>query len=397
MSEVKQAVVQRASDEAAAPVARLAHDVQDREGPAAGIGLCLSGGGYRAMLFHLGALWRLNELGYLPKLGRISSVSGGSITAARLGLVWGKLDFDPAGVARAFEQEVAAPIRALAGHTVDVPSVTLGAALPFVTAADLVERAYKKHLFGDARLADLPVEGAGRPTFILNAANVQTGALFRFQQKRVADWRIGINTKAPSQIPLARAVAASAAFAPFLSPVIVELDPDDFEATEGADLHVAPYTKRIVLTDGGNYDNLGLETAYKRLQTILVSDAGASLRAEPEPGEDWIRHGKRAVELLLDEIVSVRKRQLIAAYQQQQRAGAYWSVRSAIADYQLGDAWPFDPAVAQRLAATPTRLEALDDEVQRGLVDWGYAICDTAIRKHVDPRAPRPTKLPSGG
>ena len=46
-----------------------------------GIALCLSGGGYRAMLFHVGAIWRLNELGYLPKLDRVSSVSGGSITA----------------------------------------------------------------------------------------------------------------------------------------------------------------------------------------------------------------------------------------------------------------------------------------------------------------------------
>ena len=43
------------------------------------IGLCLSGGGYRAMLFHAGALWRLNEFALLPKLARISSVSGGSI------------------------------------------------------------------------------------------------------------------------------------------------------------------------------------------------------------------------------------------------------------------------------------------------------------------------------
>ena len=30
--------------------------------PQDGGALCLSGGGYRAMLFHLGALWTLNEL-----------------------------------------------------------------------------------------------------------------------------------------------------------------------------------------------------------------------------------------------------------------------------------------------------------------------------------------------
>jgi NTE family protein len=58
----------------------------DARQPEQGIALCLSGGGYRAMLFHLGSLWRLNEAGLLPKLDRISSVSGGSIAAGVLGL-----------------------------------------------------------------------------------------------------------------------------------------------------------------------------------------------------------------------------------------------------------------------------------------------------------------------
>ena len=51
-----------------------------------GIALYLSGGGYRAMLFHLGAIIRLNELGHLKKIARVASVSAGSITAALLGL-----------------------------------------------------------------------------------------------------------------------------------------------------------------------------------------------------------------------------------------------------------------------------------------------------------------------
>src|SRR6188472_3698897 len=85
----------------------------DRVEPVSGIGLCLSGGGYRAMVFHLGALWRLNELGWLPRLDRISSVSGGSITAAALALAWPELDFDEHGVARGFETEVVGRVRAL--------------------------------------------------------------------------------------------------------------------------------------------------------------------------------------------------------------------------------------------------------------------------------------------
>src|ERR1700722_16321835 len=90
------------------------------------IALCLSGGGYRAMLFHLGALWRLNELGQLPVLDRITSVSGGSIIAGALALAWPKLNFDPIGVARAFDGEVVAPVRRMAGVTIDTPSIVKG-------------------------------------------------------------------------------------------------------------------------------------------------------------------------------------------------------------------------------------------------------------------------------
>src|SRR4051812_33712446 len=48
------------------------------------VALCLSGGGLRAALFHLGALRRLNELGILCQVDTIVSVSGGSILAAFL-------------------------------------------------------------------------------------------------------------------------------------------------------------------------------------------------------------------------------------------------------------------------------------------------------------------------
>jgi hypothetical protein len=59
-------------EQPAAPAAVL------RPGPT----LCLSGGGYRAMLFHTGVLWRLNELRYFRPLDRMSSVSGASPTLA---------------------------------------------------------------------------------------------------------------------------------------------------------------------------------------------------------------------------------------------------------------------------------------------------------------------------
>ena len=81
-----------------------------RESGAAGLALCLSGGGYRAALFHLGAVRRLNELGILSKVATISSVSGGSILSAHLAETirpWP----DAGDILPSWEEQVAEPFR----------------------------------------------------------------------------------------------------------------------------------------------------------------------------------------------------------------------------------------------------------------------------------------------
>src|SRR5438093_8951255 len=104
-------------EEPTSPVRAIPTD--EDAAPRPGIALCLSGGGYRAMLFHLGALWRLNELATLPTLARVSSVSAGSIAAGTLGHRWRRLGFVN-GVAARFVDEIVAPIRAMAAVTIDV-------------------------------------------------------------------------------------------------------------------------------------------------------------------------------------------------------------------------------------------------------------------------------------
>src|SRR4051812_24001478 len=89
------------------------------------IALCLSGGGYRAMLFHLGALKYLNDAGWLPKLDRVSSVSGGSITSGVLGTRWSRLNF-AGGVAANFDELITTPVRKMASTTIDVRSIIRG-------------------------------------------------------------------------------------------------------------------------------------------------------------------------------------------------------------------------------------------------------------------------------
>jgi NTE family protein len=357
-----------------------------------GIALCLSGGGYRAMLFHLGSLWRLNEAGVLGHLTWVSSVSGGSIIAAKLGLEWDRLQFSN-GTAppEQFRTLVVDPIRDLANHTIDVKSVLIGAILPGVTISDRVVAAYDKYLFNQKTLAQFPDDSTGTaPRFVLNATNVQTGSLWRFSRPYMADWQVGVWSK--PELPLAVAVAASSAFPPVLSPCILSLDqaPDPpLQGQPAPRYGTPPYTTHVVLSDGGVYDNLGLETAFKRFDTILVSDGGMKMGPDPEPHEDWGLHAKRVLDLIDNQVRSLRKRQLIQAYVDKLRAGAYWGIVTHLEDYGLPDD-PFGylspdkpPSKdTQMLAATPTRLAALEPWRQEGLINWGYVVCDAALRAH---------------
>jgi NTE family protein len=371
------------------PVRFIEPDASEPLAPSAGIALCLSGGGYRAMLFHLGVVKRLNELGYLWKLKRVSSVSGGSITAGVLAMNWKRLA-PTTGAAANFDAEVTAPIRKLAGITVDGWSIVGGLALPG-SINDKVTAAYRKHLFGQRTLRDIPADAEG-PRFIFNATNVQTAALMRFSRPYVADYRVG-RLRDPS-VELAVAVAASSAFPPFLSPAHLEFQEGDWIEEKGNDLHRPPYTTDVVLTDGGVYDNLGLETAWKRYTTILVSDGGGHIAPEPSPYNDWARHSKRILDVIDNQVRSLRKQQCVEAFIARERLGAYWGIRTDIADFPLADPLPAPYAKTIALAELSTRLARLDGDVQERLINWGYAAADAGLRRHVDTALPRPAGFP---
>jgi NTE family protein len=352
-----------------------------------GIALCLSGGGYRAMLFHLGALWRLNELGYLRKINRISSVSGGSITSGVLAVSWQHLTFDATGVSTNFNSIIVAQVRKMADKTIDIGSVLRGI-LSLGSIGDKVANAYSRYLFGKKTLQDMPDE----PRFVINATNVQSGALWRFSKPFMWDYRVG-EVKNP-QIKIGVAVAASSAFPPFLSPVILKLNSSAFTPGSGKDLQREPFTSRVVLTDGGAYDNLGLETAWKSFETVLVSDGGGNLPAQVKPWRNWFVHMLRVLFIIDNQVRSLHKRQTIDSYKLGIRKGTYWGIRTNIKDYQLSDALdcPFEKTI--KLANISTRLKRLDSTTQERLINWGYAVCDAAMRKHVDPSLPKPGGFP---
>ncbi len=367
--------------------------------PAQGIGLCLSGGGYRAMLFHTGALLRLAELGYLGtserigkqgpmgKLMRISSVSGGSITAGVLGLAWQDLRVDEDGVADRFREHVMRPIQDFAGQT--TISISSGIkAMIFSSISKSVERTYRRKLFGTKTLQDLP----DHPRFVVNATNLQSGELWRFSKPYNRDWRVGEISDPKDQV--AKAVGASSAFPPFLSPARFRYKASQYRAGSGDDLHFEPFTTRPLLADGGVYDNLGLETTFKHCKTLIVSNAGGGYEARGKVSGDWILQSYRVLNTIDNQVRSLRKRALLTALTDGRRTGAYWSIRASIEDYPVENKLPCPSERTWQLANIETDLAAKDTTTQRRLINWGYAMCDAGIRSWVEDDLQPPHDFP---
>ena len=67
----------------------------------------------------------------------------------------------------------------------------------------------------------------------------------------------------------------------------------------------------------------------------------------------------------------------------------YVGIRSDLESYPVTDPLPADPRVGRRLAGLPTRLDAVSEELQEELINWGYVVTDAGLRSHVDPSVDR--------
>lgn len=175
--------------------------------------LALSGGGYRATLFTLGSLWRLNEFGLLARLNRITSVSGSSIISAFLAMKWKELEVnEDTHVAANFRTVIASPIQEFCSKDLDIMAGICGILSPYRSIGDKIAEAYAKRLFGSATLQDIPTWRAC-PEFIFYATSLQTGASVRISRSEISDYKVG---RLPNpKLTLAQVVGASSAFPPF--------------------------------------------------------------------------------------------------------------------------------------------------------------------------------------
>lgn len=147
----------------------------------------------------------------------------------------------------------------------------------FASRTTLLEAALDAELFKSAKLTDLPAQ----PSLVINATELRTGSAFRFGTKESGPWRWGKLHR--NALSVAHAVAASAAYPLFLPA---------FDETLTFEKGGALLQARVVLTDGGVYDNLGLGCLWPDrsanvslnvvpVETIICCSAGYGLRQDP--------------------------------------------------------------------------------------------------------------------
>jgi NTE family protein len=351
----------------------------------AGTALCLSGGGYRAALFHLGAARRLNELGILGALRTISGVSGGSIMANLLADP--RLGF-PApgstGSVHGFDEYVAAPLNTLASRNVRTPAL-LAKVAPWTWAKpDVAVRALADQLAEVIDWWDTPLRDNSDvgPAIVTSATEVAYGVNWVFEDPtawrprgRVGDYRVGY-ADPPADLRIADVVAASCAFPPYFAPMVV--NGDALHLTSGhpgleSEAERARIRRHIRLTDGGVYDNLGLEPVWKSHRAVLVSDGGAVFRARTERTQ----YGRllRILGIATSGGQSVRTRWLHASFARGVLAGASWALDSLI-----DGSYPRE--VTELINAVRTDLDAFSQAEQQVLERHGYVVADHHLRAH---------------
>jgi NTE family protein len=249
--------------------------------------LTFSGGGTRAAALSYGVLetlrdieieWRGQNRRLLDEVDVISSVSGGSFTAAYYALYGDRIfeDFET----RFLKKNIQGALT----QRLFYPTNWFRLASPTYNRIDMAAEYYSEHIFDHSTFEKL-AENGRRPYILINATDMGIGSRFEFTQDQFDPICSNL-----AQFEISRAVAASSAFPVLLSPVTIknfagtcEFQEPEWVDNAMEDKYVAPrrfnaalnnrsYQNRtqrpfIHLIDGGVADNIGLRGPYHALAT----------------------------------------------------------------------------------------------------------------------------------
>ena len=247
--------------------------------------LSLSGGGFRAMLFHLGVIRYLKHAGLLDHVNTIAAVSGGAIIAAHLCHNWEEFPDDETSFALAAQPLIRFAKRDVRGRILRrLPWALATVPIPWlnVTRSSLFRAELRKILGKRAELLTQALAAStSTPRLYILATNLTTGWSCSFSRdgftQHAPEGIIEMKTEAPKT---AFAVGVSASFPTFFPPS--EVVASDLGVSREAFRFPKQY-----LTDGGVFDNLGIRAIQRlhqegpQFDITIVSDGGAAFELNP--------------------------------------------------------------------------------------------------------------------
>jgi len=372
------------------------------------ISLAMSGGGFRATVFHLGMLGRLARENHLEEVSLLSTVSGGSLCA---GLVYSLNGVKWPG-SQVFLEQIEPQARQLL-TTFDLQGSLISRALGtfwtlLETRASVLSALMQEHWKMTARLKDLPPE----PRWMINTTCYETGKNWRFERFRYGDYLFGYSND--TDLPLSDCVAASAGFPGLIGALNFatgghswfkyEDASDPYSKMAGQDdetswrkVPVQPRYPRVHLWDGGVYDNNGLEGIHDfekgwsyRFGFLIVSDASG--RAKEETYREGIPALMRLSSgIMMQQVRSLRARAILERLQNHAQAdqGVYLQMGNTCS-YILESSGHSDwipkfsggnlSAKDINLAAMyPTVISKLAPEDYERLYHHGYEVADATL------------------
>jgi len=354
-------------------------------------GLALSGGGFRATLFHLGVIRYMRDAGALEMVSDIASVSGGSILAGHLVLNWDRYTGSDEEFAEAAAEVVRFVQFDVRNHIVRRLPLQLVVRWlaklsrwenQRLTPNALLEDYYKEFLYGDRRLFELPE----KPGLHILTTNVSDGVLSVFNREglfieRRDEERVGEHDRfqhIPGKMAsIAKVVAASSAFPGFFPPVTITAD--DLGVREGNFPDES-------FTDGGVYDNLGTrafawlaEHHGQPYDRVIVSDAGKPFQILGGETLGFVAQSIRASDILWDRVWQLERENF------GDQNGYHFVPVTHIVDPEQ-DPNCLHPVVQTEVSSIRTDLDAFSDLEINALVEHGYEVT-RSIQRHLGERA----------